>query len=448
MPVIYKILVEVKVLHEFYLTQTDGQTIFNLPAQSDRIEFLRNQFLRSERNITSELFFDQPVILNKIFENYHLKLLPAYAGCKIAIEVKRQTLPDGTVVYTPKVPLPEDLNIFLLLTKINDTPDAYTNTRMKRTNNSVYYFSNENIPDGKTFPSLSNPISAFDAALAYEQGDPASFGPNDIREFYIDKNGNSQWLSVAGNGFVNENDRILFPRRFYYLFSAGENVTEAEVILKDKNGNPVVISRDQNGGTKSKLTFKSANPLQKIRLDFSTGDAAFVPSSQVSDDLVYMLEITDNNGVTKSSRLIFFEDDAVLRSSWAAINIKPRVVNTDFNLLDNSGFLITRRMPDNSIVPAPVFEIRVKSRLSFWRYIHDKKNKLKNEHPDFLFVQNDNLVSEIPRPLTYSLTLFKKPDNSLHYLPNPLPFHPVKLESNKLYADIVVPESDLFPLEP
>ena len=448
MPVIYKILFEVRVLHEYYLTQRDGQSIFNLANQDDRIEFLKDRFLQDDRSINSELSFNLPDSLKKVFDNYHLRLLPVYSGCKVAIEVKRQTLVDGTIVYTPKVPLPADLNILLLLTKINDSPDGYTNTKLRKSSNAAYYLSNENIPGIKTIPSLSNPISAFDASVVYEQGEPALFGPNDIREFYVDKDDNGQWLNVAGTGFVNENDRILFPLSFFYGFSSAENATEVEVILKDKDGNSVVISRDQYGVTKSLLQFKSNNPLQKIRIDFSTGDVKTLPGNSISENLVYSLEITDNNGMTRKSPAIFYNDAFVQQNNWAVINIKPAVTNAAFNLLDASGFLITRTLPDTSITPPPIFEIRVKSRLSYWRYIHDKRKKLKNDHLDFLFEEGDNLVSLLPRPLTYSFTLFKKPDNSLHYLPHPKPFDMVRMESGKIYADIIVPESDLFPLQP
>lgn len=447
MPVIYKTLFEVKLLHEFYLTQPDGQTIFDLPGQSDRIDFLLNRWMLNARNINNEVNFELPENGRTTFENYHLKLLPAYAGCKIAIEVRKQMLPDSTIVYTPKISLPDDLNILLLLTKKNDALDRYTNGKLKRTTNAVFYFSNENIPGVKTFPVLSNAISAFDAALTYEQGEIAMFGPNDLREFYIDKDGNDQWLNITGSGFVNENDRLLFPRRFFYSFSEAENVTEAGVVLKDKNGNPVVISRDEYGTEKNIVTFTSTHTLQKIMLDFSTGDAKSLPASPANDDMVYTLEITDNNGNTRVHSLIFL-DDAGVQNSWGVVNIKPKVTDNAFNLLDNNGFLIKRIMPDSSIVPAPVFEIRVKSRFSFWRYIHEKKKKLKNEHPDFLFVQNNNLVSLIPRPLSYSLILFKKPDNSLHFLPNPQPFNSIKTESNGQFSDIFVPESDMFPLQP
>ena len=448
MAVIYKILFEVRVLHEYYLTKSDGQSIFNLANQDDRIEFLKDRFLQDDRSINSELSFNLPDSLKKVFDNYHLRLLPVYSGCKVAIEVKRQTLVDGTIVYTPKVPLPADLNILLLLTKINDSPDGYSNTKLRKASNGAYYLSNENIPGIKTFPSLSNPISAFDAAVVYEQGEPALFGPNDVREFYVDKDGNDQWLNIAGTGFVNENDRILFPPSLFYTFRATDNVTEADVVLKDKDGIPVVITRDQYGTTKSLLQIKSNSPLQKIRLDFSRSDAVSLPASAISENLVYSLEITDNNGITRKTPVIFFNEGFVQQNNWAVINIKPAVTNAAFNLLDTSGFLVTRQMPDTSIVPPPIFEIRVNSRLSYWRYIHDKRKKLKNDHLDFLFEQGDNLVSLLPRPLTYSFTLFKKPDNSLHYLPHPKPFDMVRMENDKIYADIIVPESDLFPLQP
>ena len=90
----------------------------------------------------------------------------------------------------------------------------------------------------------------------------------------------------------------------------------------------------------------------------------------------------------------------------------------------------------------------MKSRLSFWRYINDEKKKLKNEHSDFLFPQNDNLVSLLPRPLSFTPFLLKKPDNTPYYLPNPLPFEMIKTENGKQYTDIFVAESVLFPLMP
>ena len=448
MSVIYKILFEVKLLHEFYLTQPDGQTVFDLATQTDRLDFLFNRFKRGDRDISSELRFELPESVQKIFQDHHLKLLPSYGGCKVGIEVQKQTLANGTTVYPPKIPLPGALNISFLIIRKNSAWDAYSNAKMQRVTNALYYFSNENVSGVKPYPFLSNNISPFDATITYEQGEPALFGPNDIREFYIDKDSNSQWLNITGTGFANENDRILLPLRFSYAFNIADNITGAEVVLKDKDGNAVVLSRDEYGTEKKSFSFKSNTALQQITLDFSRGDVTSLPAFTADENIFYTLEVTDNNGNTKTSRFLFFSDAHSLRESCGLINIMPEVTNPAFNLLDNNGFLLTRVMPDSSIVAPPVFEIRMKSRLSFWRYINDEKKKLKNEHSDFLFPQNDNLVSLLPRPLSFTPFLLKKPDNSAYYLPNPLPFEMIKTENGKQYTDIFVAESVLFPLMP
>lgn len=449
MAVLYKILFEIKVLHEFYLTLPNGQTVFGLPAQTDRINFLFDRFARGDRDFNNEIHFDLPEQVRKTFSNYRLKLLPSYAGCKVGMEVQKETLPDDTVVYRPKILLPDDLNISILLVRESNAWDGYTGTILQRVTNAVYYFSNENVSGAKTFPVLSNGIPAFDAAHLYEQGETASFGINDIRAFYTDKDGNAQWLPVVGTGFVNESDRVLLPLRFFYSFNPLDTVTEALVTLKDSNGDPVVLSRDEYGGEKTVFEFKSDISLKKIMLDFSRGDVRSLLNSAADDALYYTLEVTDSNGVTAIHRFVFLNDaNADLRGSWGLINIRPKVTNPAFNLLDNGGFLLTRIMPDSSKVAPPVFEIRIRSRLSFWRYINDEKKKLKNEHPEFLFSQNNNLVSLLPQPLSYTAFLLKKSDNTPYYLPNPLPFEITKAENGKQYTDIVVSESALFPLVP
>jgi len=46
MAIIYKTLFEVKLLHEFYLTRKDGNTIFALPDQPARLKFLLDEYTR------------------------------------------------------------------------------------------------------------------------------------------------------------------------------------------------------------------------------------------------------------------------------------------------------------------------------------------------------------------------------------------------------------------
>lgn len=41
MNTVYKILFEMRLLHEFYLTDKEGKNIFDFPAQADRLNFLK-----------------------------------------------------------------------------------------------------------------------------------------------------------------------------------------------------------------------------------------------------------------------------------------------------------------------------------------------------------------------------------------------------------------------
>ena len=48
--------------------------------------------------------------------------------------------------------------------------------------------------------------------------------------------------------------------------------------------------------------------------------------------------------------------------------------------------------------------------------------------------------------MSYTPVMVKKPDNSFQYLPNPVPGDIVKVNGNKYFINILVPESKMFPL--
>ena len=111
---IYKILCEVKWLHEYYLTHDKGETIFEKPAQPDRLDFLFGRFVKDLPSIHEDLqFLEHP--LNKTFRNYHIKVLPSYSGFKLAVKCKKEKLGDGTVVYSPIIPLPDQLCLRVMI---------------------------------------------------------------------------------------------------------------------------------------------------------------------------------------------------------------------------------------------------------------------------------------------------------------------------------------------
>jgi len=437
MSVIFKTLFEVKMMHEFYLTAKDGKTVFALPNQTDRINFLFDQFAEGYPSINSDMEFIFPPELEEIYNNLHLKVIPTYSGFRVLMQVNQKILADGSLIFEPLFSLPGDFNIYILLKKKSNLIESYTHTQINNPITSAYIFSNENISGAKTFPFLTNPVSAFNGAHLYSQGDIASYGVNDIREYYNDGTAD-KWETVAGSAFENENDRLLVPILFYYSFINYNNITEATFILKDKNDN-------------SLKTINVANPdlIQKVVLDFSDlTDTISIPETFLYEDIIYSLEVTGSNGYTAKHHLIF-NNNLFSRENWGVINIKPNVTNSAFNLLANDGYLIKRRSPAGIWSEAPIFEIPIKSKFPFWRFINEKGSELKLAPllMDYLFKEDKILLSKRPRSVAGNYFLLQKEGSTdTVYVPNPLNYELKKDDKERLCFDIMVPESDLFPV--
>jgi len=438
MAICYKTLFEVKLLHEYYLTKSDGESIFDFPLQKDRMDFLLDRFSKDDKNIHNETTFDIPETAKQFFKGHRLKLLPTYAGFKIVTEVLTQTLGDGTKIYRPKISLPEDSNITVLI-KDKGEVSEFTNGRINRFIDSKYYFSNEEFSGAKVYPFLSNAISAFDASQNYEQGEMALHNPNDNRIFFRDSSNALQWINVTGSGYANENDRIVVSLGFYCTLKDSENITDLSVNLLDANSQSVVTYQ-----------FTQLAPIQKVRINVPRKDVRTINDTFPASDLVYTVHLTSSNGFDKTVRVVFYDADRNDSNVWGIVHIKNTSGNTDFNLLDAGGFLHTRRKSDGTYDPVhPIFEIPIKSKLPFWRYVHYEGAAFQNNlHPNHLEIISGRLVTKTPRPLSYSPLFFKKPDNSPYYLPSPR-LSPLRVEDGKLYADIYVSESsDLFPSGP
>ncbi|MEP6514480.1 MAG: hypothetical protein ABJA79_11465, partial [Parafilimonas sp.] len=425
MPLIYKTLFEVKLMHEFYCTNSDGETVFDFPLQKDRINFLFNQFADDKESITSDIEYKFPDELESIYNSYNLKLLSSWSGFKVAVRVNQHILPDNSLVFQPIASLPDDFNIYVQLLKRNNLLDSYTNSAITNSVPFIYFFSNENILNPKLFPSLTNTISPFDTGKIYDQGELASFGVNDIREFYKDDLGD-QWEPVTGNGFANENDRLLLPLKFYYSFNSADNINNADFILKDNTGNII-----------TSISISSADPVQKTLLDFSDSvNPLFIPGTFLFPDIIYSLEVSGNNGYSKNYKVIF-SDALYTKTCWGLVNMKPAATNSSFNLFASDGFLIKRKSPLGIWDDAPVFEIPIKSRFTFWRYINDKGKELDliSLLADYLFKEDKILLSKRPRAISKSYFLLEKEASTdTIYIPNPISYDLKKDAKERLWC--------------
>jgi hypothetical protein len=169
-----------------------------------------------------------------------------------------------------------------------------------------------------------------------------------------------------------------------------------------------------------------------------------VPAAVTEDAVIYTLTVTGDGGYNKSYKIIFLQDTLNGLNAWGLINIINQPGDTNYNLIDNKGFLIARYNTDGTIAIAPpLFEIWIKSRFSFWRYINDQGKLLKDSYPAVLKLTGNNLVSLAPQSHTYAPIPVQA-----QKLPNPKVFNPVKPEGQQIFADIIVPASDVFPLGP
>jgi hypothetical protein len=437
MAIIYKILFEVKLLHEFYLTEKDGTTIFTGADQPTRLEFLLDQYSKGRESINKDLLFEFPPPLLKEYEGYHLRLLPAYSGFKVAIQVNQKILADNSLVYEPFTPLPDNLGIYILFSKRNNAIDSYTNTRISNPLPVLYFFSNDEVISDRVFPFLTSTISTQRSGYDYEQGELVSFGPNDIRGYYLNDMGD-QWNSFSGTGFANENDRLMLPLKFYYSFPAAKNVTKAEFVLQNRAGDTI-----------NSIVVNSTDRMDKVLVDVSSKkDLLTAPGAAAFTDFIFSLEVNGNDGYF-NTHPVFFNDKFYNRALWGMASIHPKASNTAFDLFSDDGYLMKRRNSARIWTEAPVFEIPVKSRFTYWRYINDKGKELKlvPDLTDYLFKEDKMLLSIRPRSIAQSFFLLQK-EGSLDkkYFPNPVTYDIKRDAKERLCFDIRVPRSDQFPV--
>ncbi len=437
MPLIYKILCDVKWMHEYYLTGSNGQGVFDFPLQTDRMNFLFEQFHKDAPTINSNLEFLVPELLKPQFSNYSLKVIPSYSGFKLAVQCSKKILPDGSTVYTPLagIPVSEPL---LVMIKERDTIRTFSNLSMSMPFRSAWYFSNDEFPVTKTFPFLCGPADDFDPAVIYAQGDIVVFGGNDAAIF-LNNGTPDPWLHIPGINYITNRDRMVVPLSFTYSFTAADNVTDASFSLKDNTNTEVKV-----------FEFSGTDPLQTAYLNFRLPDNPIqtIPSKTPSPQVLYTLEVTSTNGYTRLFRLLFADDKLNIADYTAIIGLTLRPTNPDFNLLDNNGFLNTRILPNGIRTEPPVFELWMKSRLVFWQYRNNRRKKIKltPDTQDLLTDVDGILTTKNPQRLAYAPFGLKKPDNSFQFLPNPSPGDQVRADHSGYFVNIIVPASKMFPL--
>jgi len=420
--VTYKRLFEVQVLHDYYLTAKSTSFFSSTLSSAQRRERINDKLIHQLFDIRKDIIFEPTPATKLLLENYRIRFAPTPLGFLVAAEVKSETVGLNTL-YKPFISFASDLKLSFRMRLRNRLFQNFSLEKMKRRTPAIYLLDNLNPDADKTDTALSQAITTFDATQTYEMGELVNFAGT-IREALFETNQNlpANWRDVDGNGFVNENDRIFFPQRFAYNLSGINNVTEVELTLNKLNGDEV-----------KKYDISSPTPLQKINVDFRQDNA-----DEAIEKGFYNLSLVGNNGFN-FQRKLYFDDEVFNSGTFGVIDLHAFTNDANFHLLDNAGFLANA----GGVTNYPVFEIRFRSRLSYWRYI--SKEQFVGPAPNFLdFVPGTNnkvLVSELPKALTQSTTEFNiiPPDPVLKKIyPNPPPTS-LKYESDgRIYSDVYI----------
>jgi hypothetical protein len=427
MDILYRPLAEILLLHEFYVTDSKLASVFDVADQSARMAWLADNYDPGQPAITGDLLVTPDERTGKLLRNQHIRLVPTPWGFVVAIRVTRGVRPDTTTGYQPFIPFPANLSLVFLLQKSNLNLDGFTNSRLTRPLPALYYFSNQDCPDPKTFPYLANAIPAYDATYNYEMGE-LNLNGSTLQQ--ATASGIAPPMTpVSDGGFISENDRLLLPLNVVYTFAATDTVTQATFTLTDANAQ--VIQTITAGSAAA-----GAALLQKVPLNFTA------PA-----DTLYTLEVTGSGGYSRQETVMLYGDAAELRPCWGVVELLPTVKTAPFDLIDSYGFLVP---PAGGTAPDhPVFEIRIKSRLAYWRYNPNADGvtlAINADNTNYLVVSGTGpaLVSKAPRICTYTPTLFTIDNINYDNLPNPVYGTVLAQSGNQYFKDIWVQKTDLF----
>lgn len=426
----YKKLFEVRFLHDYYLIPSEGGTFYGLNIQEQEDELI-TQLTYNQYKIANDLKIEPTTACKKSLNNYKLRFLATSLGFVVVAKVSSTILNNGDEVYEPFIAIPDDLNLSFILGIKNASFRNFTALSFNPSFPFHYYFNNENENSDKHFPALSLPVLSFINNKRYEMGDLALFG-TDQKQAIIQTTGNaSDWQSIDGQGMVHQNDRHLLPKRFLYKFE-NESVLFADFTLNTLNGDLIkTINTDTN----------NTQPFAQIRLDFTHQDPV------EEDDIVgeaipngwYNLLISTNNG-TNIEQKILLNDDLYSGKSLGAIEIKNEVTDAQFKITNSDKTLITRVLANGNIVPHPIFEVRLRSRFTYWRYkqVTGLTASEMTQIAPFFDTENADLVTKNPTPLAIQRSQFTTNNSIALVFPSPSGADIQPEPNGKIYSNIYI----------
>jgi len=436
---VFKRLFEVQIVHDYFLTSSDGFSFFER-NEEDKRDVLTKKLAHNNYDVR-KLYSIEPIgETDRRMSEYKLLLRKTALGFIVGLEVTVESLA-GETLYKPKYDFSDKLSLTFSVRPRLSFFKSITNLGLRPPLTAVNYFTNKDkeafneivLPSYASLP-LANKTETHQDGMIHEMGTLVDFSGS-IREAKqltnTDGGDLNLWDIVVDRRFVGDADRVLLPGNFEYTLKKDQNITQIDFILEDKDGNAVKT-----------ISKSSPDPIERVFLNFSIVDETIVPPVEIPSGF-YTLKITHNTD-PEITYTIYINEEIYDKEYLGVIDIRSDEPNPPFSLLDAAGFLKARIDVSNIKVSHPVFELRFKNRRTYWRY---------NQEIDFIntditatqdhlvqpLLNPKQLISRKPMGLTETLVPFTGP------APMTLP-HPrrpsIRVEGEKIYSEIYINQAN------
>lgn len=416
----YKRLFEVRILHGYFLDMGSEKNFFELDEGLSSEAAFKKAALRRYDLSNAELEVMPTESCQKILNNHGMVFRVTPTGFFVGVKVKEEQQ-SGNTVHRPVIELDNGLTFQFRIKLKNRNWSNFSSVRMRPNVPSCFYLTNH-----QSTNQLGPPSLALDAGVRYfryyEMGERVIDSSNNLFEairgvpsseplldgFY--------WRAIEDYRYISYQDQRLLPSRFTYRFITddGQGVSNASFVLSDSS-NPNIAQIDTTAGT----------PIQEYALDWRRQE---IPSGD------YTLSVESSGGY-QDEKAITIDDDLYGQDQLALVSIAHQEgLPNDLKLLEDDGTL--HRVGDAA--QHPVFEVRVKARHTYWRYILHPLQGNSNLLPGGDIEEVDGrLVTTGPRPLTISGSKVSDANDVL--LPSPSNLHVTASRQDsgqKYYSDI------------
>jgi len=215
----YKILFEVRFLHDYYLYGSEPASVDKTPksffSMSTEGQALRlSELLKNGRyDIRKDLDFIISPDEDKLFKNLRMKFVKTETGFFLGMQVKRVVSGSGEIRFQPFISPPENAHVTVGISIVNPSFVAFSNIRLDKDEGNIYYFTNNGVHHDF---SLASPVKPIVTGQQYRMGDLALIAGG-IQQANADNTGNIRfWSTRIGQGLIHQGDRQLSKQVDWY----------------------------------------------------------------------------------------------------------------------------------------------------------------------------------------------------------------------------------------